>query len=44
MYSKFAEDEDKEMTEHWNKDPEGIIIFVRPEANFQLCTSGESGD
>ena len=34
MYSKFAEDEDKNMTECWTKDAEGIIFFVRPEANF----------
>ena len=34
MYSKFAEDEDKNMTERWTKDADGIIIFVRPEANF----------
>ncbi len=36
MYSKFAEDEDKKMTEGWTKDADGIIIFVRPERNFIL--------
>ena len=34
MYSKYAEDEDKNITESWTKDADGIIIFVRPEANF----------
>ena len=34
MYSKFAEDEDKNMTERWTKDADGVIIFVRLEANF----------
>ena len=34
MYSKYAEDEDKNMTDRWTKDADGIIIFVRPEANF----------
>jgi hypothetical protein len=34
MYSKYAEDEDKNMTERWTKDADGIIIFVRPEPNF----------
>ena len=34
MYSKYAEDDDKNMTEGWTKDADGIIIFVRPEANF----------
>ena len=34
MYSKYAEDDDKNMTKRWTKDADGIIIFVRPEANF----------
>jgi hypothetical protein len=33
MYSQYAEDDDKNMTERWTKDADGIIIFVRPEAN-----------
>jgi hypothetical protein len=28
MYSKAAEEEDKEMAERWQKDAEGIVIFV----------------
>jgi len=34
MYSQYAEDDDKNMTKRWTKDADGIIIFVRPEANF----------
>ena len=34
IYSKNVEEEDKNMTESWTKDADGIIIFVRPEANF----------
>jgi hypothetical protein len=36
MYSKFAEDEDKNMTERWTKDADGIIIFVRPGGQFYV--------
>ena len=28
MYSKIAEEEDDGMAERWQKDAEGIIIFV----------------
>ena len=28
MYSKAAEDEDNKMAERWQKDAEGILIFV----------------
>jgi hypothetical protein len=31
MYSKIAEEEDDKMVERWQKDAEGIIIFVRSE-------------
>jgi hypothetical protein len=34
LYSKYAEDDDKNMTERWTKDADGIIIFVRPDPNF----------
>ena len=30
MYSKIAEEEDNKVVERWQKDAEGIIIFVRP--------------
>jgi len=35
MYSKIAEEEDDKMVERWQKDAEGIIIFVRPDFCFQ---------
>jgi hypothetical protein len=28
MYSKLAEEDDNTMAERWQKDAEGIIIFV----------------
>jgi hypothetical protein len=34
MYSNFAEEEDKNMTERRKKDADGTIIFVRPEIDF----------
>lgn len=30
MYSKIAEEEDNKIAQRWQKDTEGIIIFVRP--------------
>lgn len=35
MYSNIAEEEDDKMVERWQKDAEGIIIFVRPDFCFQ---------
>ena len=35
-YSKIAEKEDNKIVERWQKDAEGIIIFVRPSIFFQL--------
>ena len=44
MYSKIAEEEDNKMIERWQKDSEGIIIFVRDicfrafvRTNWGLC-------
>ena len=34
MYSTIAEEEDDKMVERWQKDAEGIIIFVRTEVGF----------
>jgi hypothetical protein len=36
MYSTIAEEEDSKMVERWQKDTEGIIIFVRPNIFFQV--------
>jgi hypothetical protein len=30
MYVKMAEEEDNKMTERWQKDADGILIFVSP--------------
>ena len=30
LYSKIAEDEDNKMVELWQKDADGILIFVSP--------------
>ena len=37
MYSKIAKEEDDEMAESWQKDADGILIFVRPFVN--ICTA-----
>jgi hypothetical protein len=34
IYSKIAEEEDNRMTDRWQKDTEGILIFV--SAAFKL--------
>ena len=36
IYSKAAEEEDNKMVERWQKDADGILIFVRPRASA-LC-------
>jgi hypothetical protein len=37
MYSKLAVEEDNKMAERWQKDAEGIIIFVRLEVAFHTA-------
>ena len=39
MYSKIAEEEDDKMVERWQKDAEGIIIFVRSDFCFQTSNT-----
>ena len=34
MYVKMAEEEDNKMTERWQKDADGILIFVSPYIIF----------
>ena len=34
MYSKVAEEKDNKMVERWQKDAEGILIFVSPRTRF----------
>ena len=35
IYSKAAEEEDNKMVERWQKDADGILIFVSPP--FVIC-------
>ena len=39
MYSKIAEEEDNEMAERWQKDADGLLIFVSPRVGIHssLC-------
>ena len=39
MYSKAAEEEDKKMADRWQKDADGILIFVSPRllASAFIC-------
>jgi hypothetical protein len=40
MYSKAAEEEDNKMADHWQKDADGILIFVSPRVSIHtvfLC-------
>ena len=36
IYSKAAEDEDNKMVERWQKDADGILIFVSPRVGMCL--------
>ena len=36
IYSKAAEDEDTKMVERWQKDADGILIFVSPHVDMRL--------
>ena len=33
IYTKISEEEDNKMAERWQKDADGIIIFVRPKGS-----------
>jgi hypothetical protein len=37
IYSKAAEDEDNKMAERWQKDADGILIFVSPCVRHSYC-------
>jgi hypothetical protein len=38
MYSKIGEEEDNQMAERWQKDADGIVIFVSPDVvSIQRC-------
>ena len=36
MYSKAAEEEDNKMAESWQKDADGILIFVSPHVGVRI--------
>jgi hypothetical protein len=38
MYSQMAEKEHKETAERWQKDADGILIFVSPQLHFHLTS------
>jgi hypothetical protein len=46
MYSKASEEEDNKMAESWQKDADGILIFVSPHVGFRisLCVKQELVD
>lgn len=38
IYSGIAEEEDNKMTDRWQKDADGILIFVRPRVASRTHT------
>jgi hypothetical protein len=44
MYSKVAEQDDNTMAERWQKDADGILIYVSPQVEFcaSACNNGKS--
>ena len=36
MYSKIGEEEDNKMTERWQADADGILIFVSPRVHIHI--------
>jgi hypothetical protein len=38
MYRKMAEEEDNKVAERWQKDADGILIFVRPLAYLPVIS------
>lgn len=38
MYSEAAEDEDNKMVERWQKDADGILIFVSPRVCVRIVS------
>lgn len=38
MYSKLAEEEDNKMVDRWQKEAEGILIFVSPCVGIHTFT------
>jgi hypothetical protein len=38
MYNKMTEEEDNKMTDRWQKDADGILIFVSPNTSFHIAS------
>jgi hypothetical protein len=38
MYVRIAEEEDKEMADRWQKDADGILIFVSAHSSFHTVS------
>jgi hypothetical protein len=38
LYSKIAEEEDNKMTDRWQKDADGILIFVSHRVAILIAT------
>ena len=36
LYSKASEEEDRKMAESWQKDADGILIFVSPRVGIHI--------
>ena len=39
MYVKMAEQEDDKMADRWQKDADGILIFVSSHTNFHTAVT-----
>jgi hypothetical protein len=44
MYIKMAAEEDNKMTNRWQKDADGILIFVSPKVSLHMLRVLTSGD
>jgi Family of unknown function (DUF6535) len=38
MYNKMAEEEDNKMADRWQKDADGILIFVSAHTSFHIAS------
>jgi Family of unknown function (DUF6535) len=38
MYNKMAEEEDNKMADRWQKDADGILIFVSAYTSFHIAS------
>jgi len=38
MYTRIVEEEDSRMTERWEKEADGVLIFVSPRVDIRKTT------